>query len=298
MSPQLTALVTGATGQQGGAVAMALLDRGHRVRAFTRKPEAARTLAARGAEVVVGDFTDPATLVEAARAVDIVFLMGNSWEAGPAVEAAQGVAAVDALAQAGLGHLIYSSVASADRETGIPHFDSKYAVEKRLAASGLRSTVVAPAAFMDNQIGPWSIGPLLAGTLAMALPPDRLLQQVAVADIGRFVALVAERRDEFVGRRIDIAGDAPTGAEMAAALSRAMGRPVTYAEVPLEALRQQNPEAAIMFEWFDRVGYSADIAGLQREFPEVGWTDFAGWANGVDWRAIEQRQAATAEGAS
>ncbi|HET7717330.1 MAG TPA: NmrA/HSCARG family protein [Bauldia sp.] len=294
MAKRLQVLVTGATGQQGGAVAHALIDRGHHVRAFTRKPGAARALAARGAETVVGDFADPSSLAAAARGVDAVFLMGNSWEAGPAAEAAQGIAAVDALAKVGVPHVIYTSVDSADRETGIPHFDSKYEVEKRLVASGLPHTIVAPAAFMDNQLAPWAVGSLLAGTLAMALPPDRPLTQVAVLDIGRFVALVAERREEFVGRRIDIAGDAPTGAEMAAALSRAMGRPVSYLEVPLEVLRQQNPEAAIMFEWFDRVGYHADIPGLRREFPEVGWTDFGSWANGVDWRAFDRGRSASA----
>lgn len=294
MSDKLLVLVTGATGQQGGAVANALLDRGHRVRAFTRKPAVAARLAARGAEIVSGDFAEQESLIAAARGVDTVFLMSNSWEAGPAVETRLGIAAVDALARAGVGHVIYSSVASADRETGIPHFDSKYEVEKRLAVSGVPYTVVAPAAFMDNQLAPWAIGPLLQGTLAMALPPDRRLQQVAVADIGRFVAAVAERRDGLFGRRIDIAGDAPTGAEMAVTLSRAMGRPVTYAEVPLEALRSQNPEAAIMFEWFNRVGYSADVDGLRREFPEVGWTDFASWADDIDWRALPSPPAVAA----
>jgi len=294
MSNKLLVLVTGATGQQGGSVSNALLDRGHRVRAFTRRPAAAAGLVARGAEVVAGDFADPATLIEAARDVDVVFLMGNSWEAGTAAETAQGIAAVEALKRAGVRHVIYSSVASADRATGIPHFDSKYEIEQRLAASGLRYTVVAPAAFMDNLVGPWTIGALREGTLALALPPGKSLQQVAVADIGRFVALVAEQRDAFAGRRIDIAGDAIAGTDMAVALSRAMGRPVAYAEVPLEALRQQSSEAAIMFEWFDRVGYSADIPALRREFPEIGWTDFAGWAAGVDWRALAPRGSAAA----
>jgi len=290
MSLRLTVLVTGATGQQGGAVAAALLARGHRVRAFTRKPASAGALAARGAEIINGDLGDPATLVEAARGVDAVFLMGNSFEAGPAAEAAQGIAAVDALARAGAAHVIYSSVGSADRHTGIPHFDSKYEVERRLAGSGLRHTIVAPAAFMENLISPWGIGPLLGGTLAMALPADRPLQQVALADVGRFVAAVAERRQELAGRRIDIAGDAPTGTAMATAFARAMGRPVAHTEIPLAAMRAQNLELATMFEWFDRVGYSADIAGLRREFPEVGWTDFATWAKGVDWLGLARIQ--------
>lgn len=288
----LKVLVIGATGQQGGSVAKAMLDRGHRVRALTRRPAAAAGLAARGAEIVVGDLADGDSLVAAARGVDTVFLMTDSWAAGPAAETEHGIKAVDALARSGVGHVIYSSVASADRDTRIPHFDSKYAVERRLAASGLSHSIVAPVAFMENQLAPWAIGPLLEGTLAVALPPERSLQQIAVADIGRFVAAVAERREGMFGGRIDIAGDAPTGTEMAATLSHAMRRPVTYAEVPLEALRAQNAEAAIMFEWFDRVGYSADIARLRREFPEVGWTDFATWAQGVDWRGVVPMEAA------
>lgn len=292
MSDKLLVLVTGATGQQGGAVANALLDRGHRVRAMTRRPAAAAGLAARGAEIVTGDFGDGDSLVAAARGVDTVYLMSDSWSAGPAAEAANGIRAVDALGRAGVGHIIFSSVASADRDTGIPHFDSKYEIEKRLAASRLPHTIVAPVAFMENQLAPWAIGPLLQGTLAVPLPPERPLQQVAVADIGRFVALVAGRREGMFGRRIDIAGDDPTGSEMASTLSRAMGRPVTYYEVPPEVSRQQNPEAATMFEWFDRVGYSADIPGLRREFPEVGWTDFAAWANSIDWHKVSSMEAA------
>jgi uncharacterized protein YbjT (DUF2867 family) len=280
-------LVIGATGQQGGAVAKALLSGGHQVRAMTRRPAAAGGLAALGAEVVAGDLADVDSLVAAARGVDTVFLMTDSWAAGPAAEAAHGIGAVDALARTGVSHVVFSSVASADRDTGIPHFDSKFAVERRLVQSGLPHTIVAPVAFMENQLAPWAIGPLREGTLAMALPANRSLQQIAVADIGRFVAAVVGRRDELRGRRIDIAGDAPNGLEMAAALSAAADRPVTYREIPLAALRAQNPEAATMFAWFAEVGYRADIPALRREFPEVDWTDFRGWAESAARHALE-----------
>src|SRR5438045_9686268 len=92
MSNQLTVLVTGATGQQGGAAVKELLARGHHVRALTRKPagDAARRLVGQGVEVLAGDFSEPRSLAEAARGADTVFLMSAWFEAGPAVEAEQG----------------------------------------------------------------------------------------------------------------------------------------------------------------------------------------------------------------
>lgn len=292
MERKLKVLVTGATGQQGGAVARALLERGHQVAAFTRKAsgDAASRLAGLNASIAEGDLDTPDTLRAAVLGVDTVFLMGNSWEAGPEGETRQGIEAVEALAGTGVGHVIYTSVASANRETGIPHFDSKYAVERRLVDSGLPYTISAPVAFMDNVVARGRDG-LAEGRLALALPPDRKLQQIAVGDIGRFVASLAERREAVFGRRIDIAGDETTGKEMADTLARAVGRPFAYRQIPLEVLREQSPEAAVMFEWFDRVGYSADIDGLRHEFPEVGWQRFDDWAQAVDWSVLDQQAA-------
>ncbi|MDK1373481.1 MULTISPECIES: NmrA/HSCARG family protein [unclassified Sinorhizobium] len=293
MTTKRNVLVTGATGQQGGAVAHALLSRGHRVKALTRKPDsdAARQLASAGAEVVAGDLGDAASIVKAASGVDTMYLMGNSYEAGTEAETRQGIIAADAAKAAGVGHLIYSSVADADKKTGIPHFESKYRVEKHVAELGIPYTISAPVAFMENIVAPWSIGALRQGTYAFAMPARRLLQLVALADIGAFVAALVERRGHVFGTRFDIAGDELTGEEQADILSQAIGRPIHYQEIPLATARQQSEDAALMFEWFDRVGYDADIAALRREFPEVHWLSFADWARAYDWSALERATA-------
>src|SRR6185369_7964657 len=98
MSTKRSVLVTGATGQQGGVVARALLARGHRVKALTRHPDgdAARLLASAGAEIVAGDLFDAASVVNAATGIDSMFLMGNSYERGTAEETRQGIIAADA----------------------------------------------------------------------------------------------------------------------------------------------------------------------------------------------------------
>ena len=132
MSDSRLVLVTGATGQQGGSVARRLLDGGFRVRGITRNTEsdAAKELIVLGAEVVHAEFSDTESLSAALEGVDAVFAMTTPFEAGVDAETAQGVALIDAAAAAGVDHFVYSSVASADKATGVPHFDSKYRVEE------------------------------------------------------------------------------------------------------------------------------------------------------------------------
>jgi uncharacterized protein YbjT (DUF2867 family) len=294
MTTKRSVLVTGATGQQGGAVAHALLSRGHRVKALTRKPDsdAARRLASAGADVVTGDLGDAESIVKAASGVDTMYLMGNSYEVGIEEETRQGIVAADAAKAAGVGHLIYSSVADADKKTGIPHFESKHLVEKHVAGLGIPYTISAPVAFMENIVAPWSIGGLLQGTYAFAMPAKRVLQLVTLEDIGAFVAALVERREQVFGKRFDIAGDELSGEEQAKILSQAIGRPINYQEIPIAAARQQSEDTALMFEWFDRIGYDADIAALRRDFPEVRWHSFADWAHEFDWSVLERASSA------
>jgi uncharacterized protein YbjT (DUF2867 family) len=221
-----------------------------------------------------------------------MFLMGNSYEAGMEEETRQGILAADAAKAAGVGHLIYSSVASADKKTGIPHFDSKYLVEKHVVGLGIPYTISAPAAFMENVVAPWSISALSQGTYAFAVPPKRDLQLVALADIGAFVAALAERREQVFGKRFDFAGDELSGEEQAKILSQVIGRPISYQEIPIAVARQQSEDAALMFEWFDRVGYDVDIGALRKEFPEVRWHSFADWAREFDWSVLGQATSA------
>ena len=294
MTTKRSVLVAGATGQQGGAVLRALLSRGHRVKALTRKPgsDAARQLASAGAEVLAGDLGDADSVRKAASGVDAMFLMGNSYEAGTEGETRQGIIAADAAKAASVGHLIYSSVADANKKTGIPHFESKYLVEKHIAGLGIPYTISAPVAFMENVVAPWSIAGMRQGVLAFAMPPRRVLQLVALADIGAFVAALVERREQVFGKRFDLAGIELSGEEQAKILSQAIGRPINYQEIPIAAARQQSEDAALMFEWFDRVGYDVDIAALHKDFQEVRWHSFADWAREFDWSVLDRTSSA------
>ena len=281
-------LVTGASGQQGGAVLNALLARGHQVRALTRKPDSewAASVASRGVEVVAGDFTDQESLVRAATGVDTIFLMTTFMEAGIDAEIEQGLAMVEAANQANVGHLVFTSVANADKATGIPHFDSKFKVEEAITASGISYTIVAPVFFMENITSPWYLPGILDGTLAMPMPADTALQQIAVETIGQFVASIIERRESVFGQRFDIASDEKTGEEVAQILSEKLGRTIGYAGFSPDALREENEDFAIMFDWFIETGYSTDTSALRDEFPDVSWVDLKSW---VDAQTIEQK---------
>ena len=116
--------------------------------------------------------------------------MTTPFEEGVERETTQGIAITEAAIAAGIGHLVYNSVASADRATSIPHFDSKYEVEKHIVSSGVPYTIIAPVYFMDNLVQLWTLPTLRQGKLASAMPATRPLQQISVADIGAFAAAV------------------------------------------------------------------------------------------------------------
>jgi uncharacterized protein YbjT (DUF2867 family) len=124
------------------------------------------------------------------------------------------------------------------------------------------------------------------GSISIAIPATRRIQQIAVADIAQFAALVIERRESFFGKRIEIASDELTMATAAAAISEVSGRHIEYTALPIDAARQWNADLAIMLEWFDRVGYDADVVGLRWLYPEVDWHRFSDWAREQDWSAI------------
>ncbi|MFE1382626.1 NmrA/HSCARG family protein [Streptomyces sp. NPDC058740] len=286
--PPLTVAVTGATGAQGGATARALLAAGHHVRALTRDPAAptAEALRALGAELCRADFDDRASLDAALAGADALFAVTTPFGTDTATEVRQGGTLVDAAAAADLGHVVFASAAHADRATGIPHYDSKYEIERHLAASGLPWTVIAPAAFMDNYADGWTLEGLRDGSFAWPMPSGVPLTLIPAADIGAFAALALRRREEFAGRRIDIASDALDPAAIARVLAEATGRPMAHQEVPLDVVRGHSADLAAMFAYFATHGLDVDVAALRRAYPEVGWHTFADWAATQDWTAL------------
>jgi len=278
-------LVTGATGHQGGAVARQLLSQRHRVRALTRKPqgEAAKALAGLGAEVVPGELDDAGSLEKALRGAWGVFSVQNTWEAGVEGEERQGKRLAELARKAGVSHFVYTSVGSAHRRTGIPHFENKARIEETVRGLGFPSyTILRPVFFMENWMSPSFKPSLMEGKLAIGIRPDTPLEMIAVDDIGAYGRKAFEEHAELNRREIDIAGDEHTMPEAARILGQAMGRSLEFVQVPIEEVRKFSADFAAMLEWFDRVGYDVHIRSRSREFG-IRPTSLADWAAKTHW---------------
>src|SRR5712671_2430439 len=279
MTSNRTILITGVTGNQGGAVAHALKGAGFHLRGLTRKSDSERAaaLGRQGVEIVKGDLDDEATLRRALDGAWGVFGVQNAGEAGVEREEAQGKRLATLAREAGVEHYVYTAVGSAHKQTGVPHFDNKWRIEETVRGLRFPSHVILrPVFFMENLVAPYS---LRGNTLSSALGPGTKLQMIAVDDIGWFGARAFTGAATLNRREIDIAGDARTMREAAEILTKALGRPIAFAQTPIEQVRQYSGDTALMLEWFERVGYSADIAGLEREFGRT-LTKLPDWARG------------------
>src|SRR4051794_4713895 len=180
--------VIGATGQQGGATARALLEAGADVRALVRDPDADAAVAVKeaGAELVRADAEDAEALRAALDGTDALFAMATfAGPDGTEGEVRRGRLIADAARDAGVPHVVYSSVGGAERHTGIPHFESKRRVEEHMTALGLHTTFVRPTFFMENFtrfLTPATEDGVVV--LRAPLAPGVPLQMVAVDDIG------------------------------------------------------------------------------------------------------------------
>ncbi len=279
-------LVTGATGKQGGAVAGKLLGDGVQVRALTRRTnsEAAEALARQGAEVVAGTLDDIESLKRAADSVDAIFGMTTPFEEGMDAEIRQGRNLVDAAEAAGT-RLVFTSVGWAYRNTGIPHFETKWQTEQYLTSKSLPHTILGPGYFMENLVAPWSL-PALRDNNVVAIPLSPGLRQacIAVSNIADCAAYALEHPDEMNGKRFDIAGDIVTGTELAQAVAEVTGRPVKYMEVPKSAL--DDHDLRTMFEWYEANQPDVDIPALKAAFPGVRFHTYREWIESQNWNQL------------
>src|SRR5260370_860601 len=198
-------LVTGVTGHQGGAALRHLSERGFSCRALTRDPGSpkARHIVGSGTEVVRGDMEDPASLTRALDGVHGVYAVQTPYESGVEAEVRQGINLIDAAKRSRITHFVYSSVGSADRRTGLPHFESKFRIEEHLRSTGMRYTILRPVFFMENWFGMRTA--IEGGALTLPLDPATRLQMVAVDDIGGIVAAAFEHPGKWKGQAFEIA---------------------------------------------------------------------------------------------
>jgi len=251
--------VMGATGAQGGGLARAIAaDRNGPfvARAITRKPDSdkALALARLGVEVVAGDADDPPSLERAMAGAFGVFCVTNFWEHFSAErEGAQAMAMARATRKVGAQHVVWSTLEDTRRwvplsdtrlptlhgKYKVPHFDSKGQVDRVFAEEAAPITYLLAAFYWENFIS-FGMGPRKGpdGDLALALPLGGVrLPGIAAEDIGRCAYGLFRRGTGTVGQRFGIAGEILSGAEMAAKMTRALGRKVNFHDVPFDVYR-------------------------------------------------------------
>ncbi|MFJ9456252.1 NmrA/HSCARG family protein [Kitasatospora sp. NPDC101447] len=282
-----TIAVFGATGQQGGAVVDALLDHNARVRALVRNPQSdrARALAARGVELAAVRADDPASLTTALATVGGFSFMtpeANSLEEVEA-EIRIGTALVDAAVEAGVPHVVFNSVFGADRESGVPHHDSKQSIEEHLRQSGLRASVVRATAFMENFAS--VMAPSLEHgeiVLRMPLPEDVALKMISVRDIGRVAAALLLDTAVATGGVVELVGDELTGPQIAEAFGAHAGLPARYEALPLSVLPNDLDKA--MFREFAKAREDPSDLTVVRSI-EPATLDLVEWIRATGWTA-------------
>jgi len=271
MSQNKDILVLGGTGRQGGAVAKELLKHGeYNVRLFVRDTnnEKAKKLEKKGATLVKGDFMSKESLTEAMKGAYGVFSVQNYWETGKEKEIEAGLNVIQAAKEVGgIRHFIYSSVCCADKNTGLPHFDSKCQIEQHLVKSGLPYTILRPVYFMENYLTPKILEGIKNGIFYSHLKADTKLQLIAVRDIGKFALYVFHYPDKFKGQPIEIAADELTQNEIAQILNCKY----QYCDINQLDKDEQN-----MYKWFETDGYHANIPELRKMIGEL--KDFKTWA--------------------
>lgn len=251
--------VFGATGAQGGGLARAILAEpasGFRVRAATRKPDSEAALALRraGAQIVVADLDDTASVQQAMDGAWGAFCVTNFWEHfSPERELAQARAMAEAAAAARLAHVIWSTledtravIAPDGRRMpvlmgkyNVPHLDAKGEADRFFRESGVPTTRLLTSFYWDNLIS-FGMGPKPGadGRLAFTLPMGgHKLPGIAAEDIGRCAWGVLNQGEKYIGQAVGIAGEHLTGAQMTAELAKALGQPVDYNAVSPEQYR-------------------------------------------------------------
>ncbi|HSU49015.1 MAG TPA: NmrA/HSCARG family protein [Segetibacter sp.] len=252
-------VVFGATGAQGGGLAHAILNDENSefaIRAVTRdgNSDKAQQLAQKGAEVVTADIDDPDALKAALKGAYGAYFVTFFWShMSPEREMAEAKVMADAAKEAGLKHVIWSTLEDTrqyipltdDRiptlmeKYKVPHFDAKGESDRFFIEAGVPTTFLLTSFYYDNFIY-FGMGPKKGADdkLLLTLPlGDRKLAMIAAEDIGKAAYGIFKKGEELIGKTVGIAGDHQSGAEMAKAMSSALGKEVEYNKIPSSVYR-------------------------------------------------------------
>ena len=271
MPADKTIFVTGATGNQGGAVVRNLIQQGFAVKALTRNKNSSKTAALirPQVELIQGTLDNPSTYYHHLKGVDGVFSVID-FKQGPTRETRQGIDLADNAKANGVKHFLYSSVVGADANTGIPHWESKFRIENHIKQTGLPYTIIRPASLFENLLIPQVKSRLLKGKLITPIRKNTIQQYVSAEDIGKISTSIFMNPEKYCGQTLTIAAEQKDGLQVAATFSKVWGKPIGYQQLPGIITRlAMGRDLYKMFSWINKNNamFVKDLAAFKKEFP-------------------------------
>jgi uncharacterized protein YbjT (DUF2867 family) len=273
MQNSKTIFVTGATGNQGGAVARSLINNGFKVKVLTRNSSSphAQNLKKLDAEVIQGDLNNTGTFRNHIKGVDGIFA-ALTYENGIEKEIAQGMNLVNLAKEFEVKHFLYSSVIGADQHTGIPNWESKFKIENYLKQMNLPYTIIRPSSLFENFLIPQVKNRILKGKLASPVNKDVLQQFISSKDIGEIGASIFMDPGKYLGKTITIAAEEMDMKKVADIFSEGLGKEIKYQKLPMVITRLvMGKNLYKMFKWVNEndAVFLKDLEGFRKEYPNL-----------------------------
>jgi uncharacterized protein YbjT (DUF2867 family) len=269
MEGQKTIFIAGITGNQGSALTKYLLEKNHKVIGLTRNAnsEKAERFKAQGVTMVEGNLNEPQSYEAHLDHADAIFLVQVLQKKEQ--EIAQGKQFIDAIKPENKAHFVYSSVLGADLNTGVPHFESKYELEKIIQAKNLDHTILRPASFFENNLHPQVVSGIKKGKFISPLNKSCKQQMIGTDDIGNIAAQVITNKEKYLNKTLSIATDEWEIGEVPQAFSEALKIPVKYKKLPGIITRlAMGKDLSTMFKYMNKNDFKVveDVQTVKDEF--------------------------------
>jgi uncharacterized protein YbjT (DUF2867 family) len=254
MTNNKTILVTGGTGNQGGAVAKNLSAQGFPVKVLTRNPDSikAKNLSKINIQLVKGDLNSVDTYRQFLKDVYGIFSV-QTFENGVGKEISQGIELATIAKEFGVKHFLYSSVAGANLNSGVPHIESKFKIENHIKQVGLPFTIIRPTSFYENFLIPQVKSGLLKGKLIQPVNENTILQYIASDNIGTAAIKIFENPEKFLGKTVPLAAEQLSSHEVAELFSEVLNKRIRYKKLPSLITRIFIGKSVYkMFKWMDK----------------------------------------------
>lgn len=221
--------------------------------------------------MVKGDLNDLNTFRNHLKDIDGIFSV-QTFENGIGKEIKQGIDLANLAKDYGVNHFLYSSVAGADLNTGIPHFDSKYKIENHIKQIGLPYTIIRVNSLFENFLIPQVKSRIVKGKLASPINKNKTQQFISAVDIGEISVDIFLNKDKYLGKTITIGSEEMDMQQVANTFSEVLNKEIKYQKIPMLIARLvMGKDLYKMFTWINEndAVFMKDLVLFKNEHPNL-----------------------------